>query len=101
MKLGANHPMGPLALADLIGPTCASPSWSCSATRWARAKYRPAPLLRKMVGRASWAAKAVKGSSATCRREHIARKERSIIGRKPLESRHCAGQESLCVKWSS
>ena len=66
MKLGANHPMGPLALADLIGPRpCALPSWSCSATSWVRASIVPPPCSVSWFVQAGWAARAVKGSSAT------------------------------------
>jgi 3-hydroxybutyryl-CoA dehydrogenase len=49
MKLGMNHPMGPLALADLIGiDTCLS-IMEVLYTGFADSKYRPCPLLKKMV----------------------------------------------------
>ncbi|MEO5989495.1 MAG: 3-hydroxybutyryl-CoA dehydrogenase [Candidatus Eisenbacteria bacterium] len=49
MKLGMNHPMGPLALADLIGlDTCLS-IMEVLHRGIGDTKYRPCPLLRKMV----------------------------------------------------
>jgi len=49
MKLGANHPMGPLALADLIGlDTCLS-IMEVLHRSFGDDKYRPCPLLRKYV----------------------------------------------------
>jgi 3-hydroxybutyryl-CoA dehydrogenase len=49
MKLGMNHPMGPLALADLIGlDTCLS-IMEVLHEGLGDSKYRPCPLLRRMV----------------------------------------------------
>ncbi|MBI1798171.1 MAG: 3-hydroxybutyryl-CoA dehydrogenase [Candidatus Eisenbacteria bacterium] len=56
MKLGMNHPMGPLALADLIGlDTCLS-IMEMLHQGLGDSKYRPCPLLRRMV-RAGWLGK--------------------------------------------
>src|SRR3984893_12908192 len=53
MKLGMNHPMGPLELADLIGlDTCVS-ILDVLYTGLGDSKYRACPLLRKMVA-AGW-----------------------------------------------
>lgn len=49
MKLGANHPMGPLALADLIGLDVCLAIMEVLHHEFGDDKYRPHPLLRKMV----------------------------------------------------
>ena len=49
MKLGANHPMGPLALGDLIGLDVCLAIMETLYTEFGDTKYRPHPLLRKMV----------------------------------------------------
>ncbi|SFH73944.1 3-hydroxyacyl-CoA dehydrogenase [Tindallia magadiensis] len=49
MKLGANHPIGPLALADLIGNDVCLHIMEVMYEEYADSKYRPHPLLRKMV----------------------------------------------------
>lgn len=49
MKLGANHPMGPLALADLIGLDVCLAIMEVLYVEFGDVKYRPHPLLRKMV----------------------------------------------------
>ncbi|MEG1930870.1 MAG: 3-hydroxybutyryl-CoA dehydrogenase [Anaerovorax sp.] len=49
MKLGANHPMGPLALGDLIGLDVCLAIMDVLYTEFGDTKYRAHPLLRKMV----------------------------------------------------
>ncbi len=49
MKLGMNHPMGPLALADLIGLDVCLAILEVMHRGLGDDKYRPCPLLRKMV----------------------------------------------------
>ncbi len=49
MKLGANHPMGPLALADLIGLDVVLFILEVMYRDLGDPKYRPCPLLRRMV----------------------------------------------------
>ncbi len=53
MKLGMNHPMGPLALADLVGLDVVLAVMEVLQRDLGEDKYRPAPLLRRMVA-AGW-----------------------------------------------
>jgi 3-hydroxybutyryl-CoA dehydrogenase len=49
MKLGCNHPIGPLALADLIGLDVLLSVMQAIHEEFGDPKYRPAPLLKDMV----------------------------------------------------
>lgn len=53
MQLGANHPMGPLALGDLVGLDVVLAIMEVLHSETGDPKYRPHPLLRKYV-RAGW-----------------------------------------------
>ncbi len=53
MKLGMNHPMGPLTLADFIGLDTCLAIMEVLHEGFGDSKYRPCPLLRKMV-KAGW-----------------------------------------------
>ncbi len=53
MRLGMNHPMGPLTLADLVGLDVVLAVMEILQRDLGEDKYRPAPLLRKMVD-AGW-----------------------------------------------
>lgn len=49
MKLGCNHPIGPLALCDLVGLDVQLAVMEVLYTSFNDSKYRPAPLLKEMV----------------------------------------------------
>jgi 3-hydroxybutyryl-CoA dehydrogenase len=53
MKLGMNHPMGPLTLADFIGLDVCLAILEVLHSELGDPKYRPCPLLRRMVD-AGW-----------------------------------------------
>jgi len=49
MKLGCNHPIGPLALADMIGLDVCLAVMNVYFAEFNDSKYRPCPLLKEMV----------------------------------------------------
>jgi 3-hydroxybutyryl-CoA dehydrogenase len=61
MELGMNHPMGPLKLADLIGLDVALNIMNVLHEGLGDSKYRPCPLLRKMVAAGYLGKKSGKG----------------------------------------
>ncbi len=61
MKLGMNHPMGPLALADLIGLDVCLDILEVLHEGLGDPKYRPCPLLRRMVAAGRLGRKSGKG----------------------------------------
>jgi len=61
MQLGANHPIGPLALADLIGLDTCLAVMEVLYREFNDPKYRPAPLLREMVDAGYLGRKAKRG----------------------------------------
>jgi 3-hydroxybutyryl-CoA dehydrogenase len=61
MKLGMNHPMGPLALADFIGLDVCLAALTVLHTGFGDPKFRPCPLLRRMVAAGHLGRKSGKG----------------------------------------
>ncbi len=61
MKLGMNHPMGPLTLADFIGLDVCLHIMEVLHRELGDDKYRPCPLLRKMVAAGRLGKKAAQG----------------------------------------
>jgi 3-hydroxybutyryl-CoA dehydrogenase len=61
MKLGCNHPIGPLALADMIGLDTCLAIMEVYFKNFSDSKYRPCPLLREMVAAGHLGRKSGKG----------------------------------------
>ena len=86
MKLGANHPMGPLELADFIGlDTCLS-IMQVLYEGLADSKYRPCPLLVKYV-EAGWLGRKPGAASTTIRRPRRSRRAEPLGDRRVLGNR--------------
>jgi 3-hydroxybutyryl-CoA dehydrogenase len=49
MKLGCNHPIGPLALADMVGLDVCLAVMEVYLSEFGDSKYRPCPLLKELV----------------------------------------------------
>ena len=61
MKLGAGHPMGPLALADMIGIDVCLYVMNILLDEFGDSKFRPCPLLKQMVAAGYLGRKSGKG----------------------------------------
>jgi 3-hydroxybutyryl-CoA dehydrogenase len=61
MRLGAGHPLGPLALADMIGLDVCLAVMETLHAEFGDSKYRPCPILKKMVRAGFLGRKAGKG----------------------------------------
>ena len=61
MKLGCNHPIGPLALADLIGLDVLFSVMQILHDEFADSKYRPCPLLKELVAAGHFGRKSGQG----------------------------------------
>jgi 3-hydroxybutyryl-CoA dehydrogenase len=61
MKLGCNHPIGPLALADMVGLDTMLAVMNVFYAGFNDPKYRPAPLLKEMVAAGYFGRKSGRG----------------------------------------
>jgi 3-hydroxybutyryl-CoA dehydrogenase len=61
MKLGCNHPIGPLALADMVGLDVCLAVMEVYLKEFGDSKYRPCPLLKEMVAAGRLGRKAGRG----------------------------------------
>jgi hypothetical protein len=65
MKLGCNQPIGPLALADMIGLDVCLAVMEVYLEEFGDSKYRACPLLKKWSPPATWAARPAAASTPT------------------------------------
>jgi len=80
MKLGANHPMGPLALADLVGLDTTLAIIETLHRDLGDPKYRPCPLLRRYVAAGKLGRKTGSGSTSTDAEEEQAHGSGTVSG---------------------
>ncbi len=69
MKLGCNHPIGPLALADMVGLDTLLAVMQVFYEAFNDPKYRPAPLLKEWSPPVASVARATAGSTSTAERD--------------------------------
>ena len=88
MKLGMNHPIGPLALADLIGLDICLNILEVLQEGLGDPKYRPCPLLRKMVDAGQLGRKSGRGFYAILIWTFPDRQSRKLLLYDPLPKLH-------------
>jgi 3-hydroxyacyl-CoA dehydrogenase len=93
LKLGANHPMGPLELADFIGLDTCLAIMNVLHDGLADTKYRPCPLLTKYVeagwlGRKTSAASTITAATCPCPRADAAHGEVPFLRPLLMRERH-------------